>query len=426
MGKQQKDGEIHHYVPQWYQRHFISDNRSQKLLYTLSVERDPADPRSFLPKTPTPKPTKHIFCSENLYTINIPGIAPNEIEKTFFGRIDDQGKRACTSLADFNPERGWSFFNPVITFLCTQRFRTPRGLKLLHYLDQSMTREEVLSAMIGFQNLYGAIWAECIWQVADASQSATKFILSDNPVTLYNRGWAPEFILGPGVGEPDLRWNGTHTFFPLNMHKILILTHLSWVRNPYGDSKDIRPNHNLRRDAIFLPMNIQTARHLEEIEVQQINLIIKNNSDGLIAADNPTWLFPEQHVTLSDWSTWGNGYLLMPDPRSVPFQSQMFLGYKDGTSTSFDEYGRRPWEKSYGDEEIREKESDSFGRFQGEYARLFGPRRRGRTAEFGCLEEESDDPDYHRALLQQEIYYKQKAVEEDETAGTSKGSQASP
>jgi hypothetical protein len=408
MAKIKKGGENHHYVPKWYQRLFISNDRPQKLLHTLRVQRDPANPKTFLQSRPDPKPTKHIFCAENLYTANIPGIAPNDIERVFFGKIDDQGKRACSSLAKFTPGKDWGFFDAVITFLCTQRFRTPRGLGFVHSLDKRMTREDVFRAMIGFQKIYGAVWAECIWQIADASKSPTKFIISDNPVTLYNRAWAPEYILGPGVGEPDIRWNGTHALFPLHINKVLILTHLSWVRNPYGDPKTVRPNPNLRRNAIFMPLKIQTERLLDETEVQQINLIIKNNSDGMIAGDKPEWLFPERHVDLSHWGQWGNGYLLMPDPRSVSFHRQLYIGYKDGTSTAFDEYGRRPWDEGYGDENNAALESASFRRFQGEYARLFGPRRRGRASDFGRPDPEEDSPEYHKAILQQEQYYKEK------------------
>jgi hypothetical protein len=41
--------------------------------------------------------------------------------------------------------------------------------------------------MVRLRNLYCAIWTECVWLLADASRSPTKFLVSDHPVTVYNR-----------------------------------------------------------------------------------------------------------------------------------------------------------------------------------------------------------------------------------------------
>ena len=86
--------------------------------------------------------------------------------------------------------------------------------------------------------LFGALWAECIWHVADAGASPTKFIVSDHPVTLYNRECSPFHRQCVGSGDPDIRLNGTHTIFPLSMEKVLILTNRSWATNPYAPDED--------------------------------------------------------------------------------------------------------------------------------------------------------------------------------------------
>jgi len=35
------------------------------------------------------------------------------------------------------------------------------------------------------QNIFCNIWGEAVWQIADASNSPTKFIISDHPVVAY-------------------------------------------------------------------------------------------------------------------------------------------------------------------------------------------------------------------------------------------------
>ena len=85
----------------------------------------------------------------------------------------------------------------------------------------------------------------------------------------------------------------------------------------------------------------------------------------------------------------------MPDPRSVTFSRQIVIGYDDKRSDIFDEYGRKPEHQDYNDEGRADREWKSSLRFQGEFARLFGPMRRGRSFEANRLSKEEDDPDFH-------------------------------
>jgi hypothetical protein len=64
-----------------------------------------------------------------------------------------------------------------------------------------------------------------------------------------------------------------------------------------------------------------------------------------------------------------------------------------------DEYGRRPWNKDYGKEGKTQEEGKSLYRFKGEFARLFGAFRRGRTFEGLSLDKEKDDDEYHQYHL---------------------------
>ncbi|NOY35311.1 MAG: DUF4238 domain-containing protein [bacterium] len=246
-----------------------------------------------------------------------------------------------------------------------------------------------------------------MWLIADAPKSNTKFIISDHPVTSYNRACGPRWCYRKG--DPDIRLNGTHTIFPLSIDKVLILTNLSWVRNPYQPEKSLRPNPNPFRGAIFKITDIQTSRFLTEEEVRQINFIIKSLAHEYVVSAEEEWLYPEKYVTKSDWYRYGNGYLLMPDPRSVTYSTEIIIGHSDGTASGFDEYGRRPWQDGYsGRKKGARGDWDTSHRFQGEFARLFGPYRRGRVFNTMRLDNERDDDEFHQYHLDLEIKNKRK------------------
>jgi len=134
--------------------------------------------------------------------------------------------------------------------------------------------------------------------------------------------------------------------FPLSLDKMLILTNLSWARNPYQSEVEMRPNPGLFRTSIFNFLEIQTLRHMSEEEVRQINFITKARASRYVAAGQEEWLYPERHVSKSDWSTFGRGYLCMPDPRGITFRGETFIGHQSGAVSHFDVYGRRPWQEN--------------------------------------------------------------------------------
>jgi len=81
-----------------------------------------------------------------------------------------------------------------------------------------------------------------------------------------------------------------------------------------------------------------------------------------------------------------------------PYGGQIIIGHHDGTASAFDEYGRRPWEKRYRGKGVGE-DWNTFHRFQGEFARLFGPYRRGRAFNAMNLDNERDSDDFHQYHL---------------------------
>jgi hypothetical protein len=339
--------------------------------------------------------TKLCFRQKDLYTTRFKDWQSTDVEQLFFGDIDVRGRSAVAYFADFtHPSVDGDAFSNLMVYLTVQKLRTPKGLQQLAQLTRVDNKNAVLAALQMLRTLYAAIWTESVWSIADASESAVKFLISDHPVTIYNSRCFPGSTYCRGYSDPDIRMTGSHTIFPLDLNKVLILTNLSWVRNPYANPLTFRPNPTLLRDAMFNFQTIQTHRMLAEDEVREINFVIKERAFRYVAAADKDWLYPEQHVR-SSWDKLGRGYLFMPDPRSVDFTTEIMVGYGGGHSDAWDAYGKRPGDPQFRSESGDGSEWISFHAFQGELARVFGPRRRGRAFRFAKLEPEVDSAEFH-------------------------------
>ncbi|MES2953197.1 MAG: DUF4238 domain-containing protein [Patescibacteria group bacterium] len=392
----------HHYVPQWYQRKFMLPGEHK--LFHLDFNPDTfTDPRGVrhTRKAVEPRGSKRCFVEKDLYTTKIRGIEVKDIEKHFFGEIDTKGRPAVEYFENFGyPLIDWgSSLEDIMLYMSTQKLRTPKGLSYLSKKIGSSDKDQLLRAMIRLRQLHSALWMECVWLIVDASQSATKFVVSDHPVTVYNRECGPRSQWCRESNDPEIWLQGTHTIFPLSIDKALILTNLSWVRNPYQSATKPRPNPNPFRGAIFKFTEVQVLRDLSEQEVREINFIIKSRAARYIAAAKEEWLYPERHVSKSDWNTYGHGYLLMPDPRAIHWGGTIMWGGGPGGSGAMDEYGRLPGNPDFEAETTKGKEYQTLPWFQGEFAKLFGPYRRGRCMQALTIEKECDSEDFHRYHL---------------------------
>jgi len=351
------------------------------------------------------------FVERDLYTSKFRRIETRDIEKYFFGDIDNKASPAVDYFENFThpPEAVGSALQDILLYMSTQKLRTPKGLSSLSSKIGTNNKDVILQQMLQLREYHCAIWTECIWLIADAFQSNTKFIVSDHPVTVYNRECGPRSQWCRESNDPDIWLHGTHTIFPLSIDKVLILTNLSWVRNPYQSAIRPRPNPNPFRNAIFKLLEVQILRHLSEEEVRQINFIIKSRAYHYIAAAKEEWLYPEEHVSKSGWNTFGHGYLFMPDPRPIHTGGEIIMGFKNGSSAAFDEYGRRPWDGDYNKESKSHSEWDTLAWFQGEFAQLFGPVRRGRCMSVADIDNERDSDEFHQYHLGlQKKFYKER------------------
>lgn len=392
----------HHYVPQWYQKGFMSSGVFE-LFYLDMYPGTFTDPRGKVhqKKSLWKQGSRKCFVEENLYTTRINGIQPKDIEKYFFGSIDTDGKPAVEYFESFGyPLKDWgNSLESIMLYMSTQKLRTPKGLSWLSNKIGSSNKDDILRAMLQLGKLHCAIWMESVWLIADASNSETKFIISDHPVTVYNRECGPSSRFCRGNNDPDIWQQGTHTIFPLSKEKVLILTNLSWVRNPYQSAKSLRPNPNPLRSALFKFTDVQVLRHLSENEVREINFVIKSRATRYLAAAKEEWLFPERNISKSNWNTFGHGYLFMPDPRAIHWGGEVYIGHKDGSSSAYDEYGRRPWDPDFSKETASGSEHNTLNWFKGEFAKLFGPYRRGRSMEALTIEDVKESDDLHRYHL---------------------------
>jgi len=370
-----------HYVPQWYQRQFIDPERSDQELYLLDLK-----PGSFKDgkgrrhrhRALRVTGTKHCFAIDDLYATRLRGSTSRELERVFFGDIDDRGRKAVKFFAGYEHDRmRQNVLDDLMLFMSTQKLRTPKGLDWLVDASGATKREDVLRHVVRMQSLYGAIWTECVWQIADASASPTKFIVSDHPVTVYNKACTsnnPLYCKGPR--DPDIRMNATHTLFPLCADRLLILTNLAWACAPYRSPMEFRVNPELQRGAMFNFLEVQVRRQLDEHEVREVNFVLKRRAYQFIAAGREEWLYPERHVQ-QHWRDLGGGHLLMPDPRSLTPGAEYMMGYSDGSTHGMDTFGRLPEHAEFGQESRSGSEHELHRRWRSEFEQRHGPSRRG-------------------------------------------------
>lgn len=391
-----------HYVPQWYQKRFLPDKGEKKFRF-LDLAPD-----SFVDARGTERKKKALFrwgaerCFKqyDLYTTKFGQLESTDIEQFFFGAVDDKGKTAVEYFANFDySEFSHKAFRDFLNYLSIQKLRTPKGLQQLAQLTRTTDKNRLLLAMQRYQDLHCANWTEAVWVIAESSNENTGFIISDHPVTVYNRKFFPGSEMCKRNFDPDIWLNGTHTLFPLSKTKILFLTNLSWVRNPYGNPGKTRPNPKPFRSAIFNFLRIHTERRLSAEEVHRINYIIKMRAQRYVAAANEEWLYPEKHLKTTHWSKLDGGYLLMPDPRSLSISGEVIIGYEDGHTEAINEYGHRPWQSGYKDSKRSNDEWRLFHYFQGEYAKTFGPIRRTKSHELGRLSPDRDNDEFHQYHL---------------------------
>lgn len=349
-----------HYVPQWYQKGFLSNPKNK--LYYLDLTPDKifySDGTPILLPDGTAKthkdlhhwPTSKCFYQTDLYTTFFGQYINDDIERLLFGKIDDEGAKAVRAFIDTDM-RGWhEHFTNFFSFIDTQKIRTPKGLDWIRHQYPNLSQMELMVEMQSIRNIHCAVWAEGVREIVSAENSDVKFIISDHPVTIYNYACDSENALSKYPRDPSIQLKASQTLFPLNKDLCLILTNLEYAKSPdFSNPIENRTHAKLQRNSLVRTDNYIRTRNLDEDQVSAINFVLKKRAKRYIAAEKREWLYPEQKIEL----TWEavKTTLLPPKNELHYFGGEIYVGYKDGTTHYQDEFGRETPENNYLKKEV--------------------------------------------------------------------------
>jgi hypothetical protein len=309
----------HHYVPEWYQRRFLLPGASKYYNLDLQPEMIVQNGHTHQRKAIHHLGPDSCFYTDDLYALNFAGQTTDELEQSFFGTIDNFGAGALAAVASFQgiTDQICEAFQPFVRYIGAQRFRTPRGLEEIKQRfswDQGNSTLYVLTRV--FQS-YATMWSEGVWEIVRATQSPTKFLVTDNPVTFYCRVLFRDEWTYPN--DPSLKQIGTRTIFPLGLDSCLIITHLQLVRHLWSTPTEFRENPRYYDQTMKHLGEIQYGRELEEDEVLRINYILKKRATRYLAAVDREWLYPERHASTTEWTALDDDWFLLPHLWKVGF-----------------------------------------------------------------------------------------------------------
>ena len=366
-----------HYVPQWYQRRFHSNDVDEHKVYYLDLKPDKVKRQNggyYYRNAIRYLGTKECFKQEHLYTLFFKGYPTDVIEKRFFGLIDDRGAKAVEFFSNYilnsQSER---FLSDLLRFMDAQKLRTPKGLDYLKAVSGKQTSQAVLAVMRSLWQMHVTIWMEGVWEIVSCRESSTKFIMSDHPVNTYNKNLFSGAKSCRYPFDAEIERIGTHTIFPVDLNHCLIITNLEYVRNPSTNRLRIRENPRYFAQTMFDLRKIQTGRKISEQDILSINYIIKNRAKRYIASPEKEWLYPEKHMAKTLWNKLGSKHFLMPDPRKVSFSTGIFMGNDKGPVWAQDEYGRIPNDNDPQVKKKRDKEWQAFQTAKRSWDSIYGP-----------------------------------------------------
>lgn len=338
-----------HYVPQWYQRQFLIDGRSKLSVLdktpptkTLADGRVVQTGRSVEDKGPV-----SAFFEVDLYSTFFGTTVNDEIERKLFGDIDRSGAVAVKAFAH-GTEADWhANFSTFFEYLDIQKIRTPKGLQWLRAQYPRLTQNELMREMQGVRMMNCTIWTEGVREIVSAEEAGTKFIVSDHPVTVYNRAIPPDRT---GSNDPSIALKASQTIFPLGPDFCLILTNLEYARDPDTSPLTKRTFARNYGRSMVNTINFIRTRHLTDIQVAEINLVLKTNAKRYVGAGRKEWLHPEKIVT-SSWSEISET-LLPPKERLWHFGGEMYAKFDSGHVHYQDSFGRTEKEREFLKKEI--------------------------------------------------------------------------
>lgn len=330
-----------HYVPQWYQNGFLS-NPGDKLIY-LNLRPDTKSLPNGKVITFNDRSygsTSQCFYQTDLYTTFFGAHINDDIEKFLFGKIDDVGARAIRAFIGTDPGQWHEHFVDFFSYIDTQKIRTPKGLDWIRKNYPNLSQLDLMIEMQAIRNLHCTLWTEGVREIVSAEDANTKFIVSDHPVTVYNYACPPDDSHCAYPNDPSIALKASQTLFPLDKNHCLILTNLEYAEAPDAvDPLEKRTHAKFMRQSLTRTDNFIRTRKLSDEDVAGINLILKRRAKRYIASATEAELFPETSIQ-SDWKALRT-ILLPPSDQLFHFGGDIYVGFKDGTSSYQDAFGRQ-------------------------------------------------------------------------------------
>ncbi len=238
------------------------------------------------------------------------------------------------------------FLTSFITYINVQHLRTPRGMfKLKLSLSNDyfkMTPESIQNRVLDMiqklQSLFAVIWCEGIWEIVNAKKSDTKFIISDNPIILYNKKCYPLSKHCKFPSDPMIEFIGTQTIFFLDFEHCLIITNRELVFTEKPNLLKIKKNVGYFRSGFFNFNDIIRGRELNENEVLKLNYIAKMRAHNYIAGAEKQFLYPERSIKKLKWSDLA--FCLMPPRENIIDFKETYAAYDNGKIEGRNAYGK--------------------------------------------------------------------------------------
>lgn len=328
-----------HYVPQWYQRGFLAPGQSRLFHLNLAPDCNTLpDGRQVPHHALRESVTKKCFVEFDLYTTHFGPIVNDDVEKYLFGTIDDQGAIALRAFALGNHADVHESFQDFFEHMAAQKLRTPKGLDWIRSCYGALGQVDLMVEMQALRWMHCTMWGEGVREIVSANDSDVKFILTDHPVTVYNAAVDPTSKQCAYPQDPLVSAVGSQTVFALDANTCLILTHLEYAKQPDQlDLTRLRTNARHLGGGMMRTDNFIRDRRLSREEVIAINHLLKSRAKRYIAAADKTWLYPEQEFK----GAWAQiAKVLLPKDNLWQFGGEIYVGYKDGTSSYCDEHGR--------------------------------------------------------------------------------------
>lgn len=328
-----------HYVPIWYQKSFLVGGKSSLYFLDLTRSRTLRDGKVIAGRPVNIRSPKSCFWSQDLYTTKFGHIYNDDIEKYFFGEIDNMGAKAVKAFANNDFGAIHSLFQRFFEYLDIQKLRTPKGLDWIRSNYPGLTQLTLMVEMQGLRQMHCTMWYECVREIVSAEESDVKFIVTDHPVTTYNAAYPPDATECRYPHDPPIELVGTQTIFALDFNTCLVLSNLEYANNPNTvDLRRQRTHARYRGYTIARTDAFIRKRRLTRDEVITINHLLKVRACKYIAASSEDWLYPERSY-LGRWADISRT-LLPPKDELLHFGGETIIGYEDGTSYYQDAFGR--------------------------------------------------------------------------------------